>query len=297
MSRQRTRERLDQVRSIPDATFDKSKLTYPRDKFELVSIEHMDTWKERHYSSCKETGKKYAYMTNKSSVTITVKCKRCGHVQQFLDSPTLTCRFGPCSFTWRDIRKENLDGVKPLEYVKVKPRGKREGWYWKCACADCGDIVYLSLHQIIFDHSKYCKKCAVKHRMDNVRLDPAVCSWNSYYANITKRSEVYGDVCDLSKEEVIEMASKPCYYCGALPIKCKHHKHKLVRNGIDRIDSTRGYIRGNCVPCCSTCNRMKLDMTQSSWIEHMRRILALWDERSTTIPKGSTPKRVETESP
>lgn len=28
-------------------------------------------------------------------------------------------------------------------------------------------------------------------------------------------------------------------------------------NGIDRVDNTRGYEKGNVVPCCGTCNLLK----------------------------------------
>lgn len=40
---------------------------------------------------------------------------------------------------------------------------------------------------------------------------------------------------------------KPCHYCLD---EC---------TGIDRLDSNKGYIDGNMVPCCAQCNIMKLD--------------------------------------
>ncbi len=52
----------------------------------------------------------------------------------------------------------------------------------------------------------------------------------------------------------------PCCYCRGF------EEHTNV-NGIDRVDSNRGYTKENTVPCCSVCNRMKMDSTLDSFIE------------------------------
>lgn len=57
---------------------------------------------------------------------------------------------------------------------------------------------------------------------------------------------------ELTKEQFYNLISQPCYYCG--------DKEKEF-NGIDRIDSQKGYIIDNCVTCCEYCNKMKLDYT------------------------------------
>jgi hypothetical protein len=45
-------------------------------------------------------------------------------------------------------------------------------------------------------------------------------------------------------------------------------------NGIDRIDSSRGYTPENTVPCCSTCNLMKSDSTHEAFLAHIEAIYA-----------------------
>lgn len=57
--------------------------------------------------------------------------------------------------------------------------------------------------------------------------------------------------------------NKNCYYCG----------DKYDGIGIDRIDNEKGYIEGNCVPCCGKCNKMKQQMTFNSFIEHCKKII------------------------
>ena len=68
---------------------------------------------------------------------------------------------------------------------------------------------------------------------------------------------------ELSKEDFYSITSKPCEYCGDLN----------NYNGIDRRDSSEGYILSNCVPCCEICNKMKLDYDINSWLAHMTKIL------------------------
>lgn len=57
-----------------------------------------------------------------------------------------------------------------------------------------------------------------------------------------------------------------CVYCGHTP------NWPESRVGIDRIDSNKGYIVGNCVPCCSRCNSAKNDMSHEEFLEWVKRI-------------------------
>jgi hypothetical protein len=43
-------------------------------------------------------------------------------------------------------------------------------------------------------------------------------------------------------------------------------------NGIDRIDSTRGYLVGNVVACCKYCNTSKNTMTQKDFKQFIKRV-------------------------
>jgi len=53
----------------------------------------------------------------------------------------------------------------------------------------------------------------------------------------------------ITSHEFTTMVKLPCYYCGIVQEK--------GFNGIDRLDSTEGYIKDNCVSCCHMCNMMK----------------------------------------
>lgn len=53
---------------------------------------------------------------------------------------------------------------------------------------------------------------------------------------------------------------KNCMYCGEESI------------GVDRVDSKKNYEPGNMVPCCTICNRIKLDYTYEEFIEKINKI-------------------------
>jgi hypothetical protein len=84
---------------------------------------------------------------------------------------------------------------------------------------------------------------------------------------------------NLSKEEHLKIIKQNCYYCGSKPKLKQPHRGKgkyvgvpVPYNGIDRIDSMKGYEKENCVPCCTKCNYMKSDMDLSSFMEHVLKI-------------------------
>jgi IS30 family transposase len=78
----------------------------------------------------------------------------------------------------------------------------------------------------------------------------------------------------LSKIRFEELISQNCYYCNSEPsqIEITNGRHTLVYNGIDRIDSSKGYEEGNVVPCCKYCNQMKSDMDADMFIGQIKKI-------------------------
>jgi hypothetical protein len=78
----------------------------------------------------------------------------------------------------------------------------------------------------------------------------------------------------LSRDEFMSFWKKPCVYCG----------DDIETVGLDRIDNLQGYIVGNVVACCATCNRMKSDMSMDEFLERCGRISA----RATTSSASLT---------
>ena len=67
-----------------------------------------------------------------------------------------------------------------------------------------------------------------------------------YYTYRKRHKAKFGNIKMISENEFLEITSHNCHYCGV-----------AGPNGIDRIDSTIGYKKTNCVPCCKHCNYVK----------------------------------------
>lgn len=71
--------------------------------------------------------------------------------------------------------------------------------------------------------------------------------------------------CTLSKEEVAEFLVLPCFYCD----KESNLTGYKECTGIDRLDNTKGYVQGNCIPCCFHCNVCKNERTLDEFKAHI----------------------------
>ncbi len=69
----------------------------------------------------------------------------------------------------------------------------------------------------------------------------------------------------ISKEQFTILVKDPCYYCGTIQEK--------GFNGIDRLDSTEGYSKENCVSCCQMCNMMKGSLGPNIFVHQAEHIL------------------------
>lgn len=122
-------------------------------------------------------------------------------------------------------------------------------YYWKVQC-DCGNIVNVIGPSLKSGECKSCG-CSRKHIEGEVALNRI---WNNY-----KQSAKYGDYeFSLTKEEFLELITSNCKYCGIEPRQIsKSNNGNFVYNGIDRIDSSKGYTKENCVTACKDCNYAK----------------------------------------
>lgn len=79
---------------------------------------------------------------------------------------------------------------------------------------------------------------------------------------------------DLTLEDIKIITQKKCYYCGREPSRTlkSAYRHSFFYNGIDRVDNTKGYIKSNCVPCCTDCNTAKSIKTFQEFNEWVSRV-------------------------
>lgn len=98
--------------------------------------------------------------------------------------------------------------------------------------------------------------------------------WHLKKTNATHRKISFS----LTKEEFKTLVKQPCYYCGTsnsnfVDVSLQNTKRILYFNGIDRVDSSKGYINSNCVPCCKHCNAAKGELSINEFKEHIQKLI------------------------
>ena len=71
---------------------------------------------------------------------------------------------------------------------------------------------------------------------------------NDHISEIKKSAIKRNIKCDLTDDQIINIISHNCIYCG---------NNNILLNGIDRLDSKKHYYPENSRSCCSMCNMMK----------------------------------------
>lgn len=182
-----------------------------------------------------------------------------------------------------------------LKVIKKAP----QNCVWECACA-CGAIRFYTGTQLRSGRAGQCNDCrlqaAVSRRptdeLDLWRADMALYQQKVGYRRNRKPTGLLGNnqyqqrlrgpedpqssehpalQWDVTLEEYIELVTAPCFYCGQVPNQVPQGSWMrgtdLRRNGIDRVDNSRGYVMSNCVSCCGVCNRAKAARSQHDFID------------------------------
>lgn len=99
-------------------------------------------------------------------------------------------------------------------------------------------------------------------------LPEGVSAFNSIYNQYKSGSKRRGYSFNLTKEEFKILIDRGCSYCGAPPSReRKTGGGSYFYNGIDRLDNSIGYEKGNCITICTKCNFFKGTMNSEEFLE------------------------------
>ena len=102
------------------------------------------------------------------------------------------------------------------------------------------------------------KRLMREHGKKYKENSPMKYAFNYYKKNAKSRDIKF----DLTFDEFLCFEKLPCAYCGDI----------IDTIGIDRIDNSNGYVKGNMAPCCRVCNVMKSDYTTDYFLSHCKKI-------------------------
>lgn len=177
-------------------------------------------------------------------------------------------------------KKYNYLEVLSLETEFYLYKGKSiKKTFFNCKC-ECGVEKKIAAGLVLIGSIKSCGckkmelvRAATKKYYVQKYLSPVE---DKLFGNYKTQAKKHNRDFLLSKEEFDVIVNANCYYCGTSPDHIRGNKTKSVLkvlNGIDRIDSSKGYTTDNTVSCCPTCNRMKLDHSNEDFLNHIKKIL------------------------
>ena len=155
-------------------------------------------------------------------------------------------------------------GIKNIDY-------KSEYWlydqYWnkKQTMRQVAELCEVCEHVIWYWMSKF----GIVRRKPGTSLEKGESNFNAFYKRYKWSAKENNLKFNLTKEEFKGIIEQDCFYCGALPDTPHSHDKSsygdYYSNGIDRIDSSIGYVRDNSRPCCIKCNRAKHAMSEDEF--------------------------------
>lgn len=210
---------------------------------------------------------RFAGMSNNGKSLWIFRC-HCGDEFTALGSNVKNKRTNSCGIC---VKTPDLTGVRVNNWLVLGRAGFRDKKdkrvaTWKCKCS-CGAIKNLSTADININKSKSCRTCISEEES----------GYNYIWTRYKSEAKTRGKSFTLSKDEFRRLITSNCFYCGCGPSNKKKLKRKklahIVYNGIDRVDSDKGYYMNNCVPCCYQCNVAKSDFSQEDFFKWVMRVM------------------------
>lgn len=179
----------------------------------------------------------------------------------------------PMMSSAKDYTNEIIDNIKVIS----PSRREGEQLVWKCECRLCGNEFERTSNSLNQSSKieNVTANCGCKYYKD--RSEEALHKeiYRRYKKGHSQRRRRQGKPVhdfELSFEEFVELSNRPCRYCGLESDNYNVRGHVVKCNGIDRVDSNRGYTKDNIVPCCKICNKSKNDLPLSEWEDWLKRI-------------------------
>jgi len=180
------------------------------------------------------------------------------------------------SFPGYTLKKDKLKDYK-IPVVEVK-----------CSCG--------TIFKVQWDAVKNLKSKSCGHIHKFYYTDPYDCDVRGLYVRYRARAKKDNREFTITQDEFRSLIVSPCSYCGIKPSQI-HRKTNcqasIPHNGVDRIDSSKGYVQGNVAPSCKFCNRAKSNSSLEEFNNYIIRLMkfASVKNRAKTV-NGEIPNTV-----
>lgn len=204
---------------------------------------------------------------------------------------------------FRDRTGERHQHLLVLEYVG-QDASKSKRSLWRCQC-DCGGEAVVRGDKLTDERAKSCG-CLNYWRSPNPHgnrglpietlrefgltgdsVTSGIVAAVSHFKRYQRGARCRGHEWYLSFREFQDITQSGCYYCGILPCPTYHGRLRRApeyrANGIDRIDSGKGYEQGNVRPCCTMCNKAKGSMASDEFMNWIANLATHWQSKVNSL--------------
>jgi len=149
--------------------------------------------------------------------------------------------------------------------------------YWKFRC-DCGKEEIYPVGRVVIGSRKSCGcKNAESRKQNGInrRLEFGLSAKKNLLSSYICSAKARKIEFNLTESEFYWLTQQKCTYCysGLLgESKTYTNNGSYFYNGIDRVDSNKGYIFENCVPCCKFCNMAKQSYPVEEFLKWLNNI-------------------------
>lgn len=156
-----------------------------------------------------------------------------------------------------------------------------EGKLWKSLC-DCGNIKISNRDRLCQGQLKSCgcivkENAIIRYKLQAIknRKEFGYASSKKTYSTRKRGAKTRGIYFDITFEQFLKISSQNCYYCNIEPKQCCKYENTFgdyYYNGMDRVDSSKGYTIDNVVTCCWNCNKAKSSLSQMDFLNLVENI-------------------------
>lgn len=186
-----------------------------------------------------------------------------------------------------------------LTVISHAGKDHRDKHLWLCLC-DCGNEKVVVSDNLSSGKSNSCgclkaEFLARKGNQYGLYEDREKALLKVQYSHLKRRNVNKGFSETMSFDVFIRLAKSPCNYCGLEYSKeiedrlSESKKQKrlsdyvLKCNGIDRINSSKGYTVENSIACCKYCNIAKNTMSVDEFLKWIGRVYEFNNLGSTGV--------------
>lgn len=143
---------------------------------------------------------------------------------------------------------------------------------------DCGNEFIARCTNLRTGRSKSCKNCAWEKRSKTKSIQVTQ-HQQMFRRLILDRCKKHNIEVSITVDDYTKIINQNCFYCGDAPKETTRfatrkyvNTEPVFANGVDRIDSSVGYTLNNCIPCCTSCNYAKHQLTQKEFFDKIIKI-------------------------